>query len=345
MSMKQNNDKAEKKLGKLEPVSNSDQISEIKKVPKFKKMIVKTGSDPSLRIDKLPFDNQFLDKLTNGGLPIGKQTLIYGESHVGKTFLLQMIFKAAQARDKKAIFIDADKGFEPEWWQAVGVDIDKLIVAQPNTGEQAFDLVHELMQQDYDLIAIDSLDLLVPTVELENTMEDQTMGLQARMNATGLRKSKKYNTKTVFICTNHVRNGMGRFAQMSLPGGKAQEEMSSVMLWVARGGAIKESEVTAGGDDKKKVGFKMRVTIEKDKINGALYEKTEIPFMYAGGTIDVVGGVVELLVENELIEHKGPYFTLYNGDKMLGKLNVKKYLAEHPDVLEEYKKKLAQQEV
>ncbi len=311
-------------------VPSIDMTAKIKENKQFTKMLVTSGDDPRLKVEKLSFGIPTLDAKLHGGLPVGKMTLIYGDSHVGKTYIVQKLIEASQKKAKSIVFIDADKGFEPEWWKTTGVDIEHLTVAQPDYGEQAFNLVHHLMEIGIDLVIVDSLDLLVPTVEAEGMMEDSTIGLQARMNALGFRKAKRLNYKTVFICTNHIREGMGRFSQFRIPGGKAQEDFSSVMLWIAKGGKITEKDIMKGGDDKKKVGFNMRISIEKDKVSGALGESCTLPFIFAGGMIDTVSGLIELAIESKLIKGTPPYY-VYKDTKFFGKLALKSYLNEHPE--------------
>jgi len=289
----------------------------------------------------MPTDVPMLDDLLKGGFPVGKYSLVYGDSHVGKTFVLMKLIAAAQKRNKSIAFLDIDKGYEPAWWKVVGVDIDDLLVIQPSYGEQAFDLVESLAKANVDLVILDSLDLIVPTVEAEATM-DEISGypLQAKCVAMGLRKLKRVNKNTCFVCTNHIREGIGRFSQHHLgPGGKAQEDFASVMLWVSRGPVIKESETKQGGDDKKRVGFKMRGTLEKDKVGGRRYDFCEMPFIFEGGVIDTVSGLVELCLEVGIIEGTGAWYTVF-GERFQGKLNVKNFLLENEDKQKELREQL-----
>lgn len=318
-------------------------IKDIKKDKRFKSLKITTGTDPSLKIEKLYFDVPMLDELLIGGVPVGKQTLIYGDSHVGKTFVIQKLISSAQKQNKSLVYMDIDHTFVPDWWKVVGVDIDNIHVAQPIHGEQAFDLALVLVESGIDLLVIDSIDLLVPTAEAEAEMSNQFMGLQARLIAKGLRGIKRINTKTTFVIANHLREGFGggRFSQFRIPGGKAQEDFSSIMMWIARGARISENEIKKGGDDKKKVGFKMRVTLEKDKMEGKLYESCEIPFIFEGGIIDTISGLIELSIEEGLILKSGGWYT-FNCTKFIdqryqGVLTIKDLLQENPSIVEELK--------
>jgi len=310
-------------------------IRNLSKDKKFKHMTLSTGDDPSLIIKKLPFEIESLDNLLEGGLPIGKYTLIYGEFSVGKTFLIQKIIASAQQKSKSIVYIDVDKSFEPDWWKVVGVDVSNLIVAQPYYGEQVFDLAIKLIEDKFDMVVVDSLDLLVPTVEAETDVEDGTMNLslqRAKLISKGLRMVKRVNKETTFICTNHIAEGMGgRFSQFRIPGGKAQEDFSSLMMWVSRGAHIKEDEIKKGGDAKKRVGFNMRVTLEKDKIEGKRYESCLLPFIFDGGMIDNIAGMIEIALELGIIQkNRGTYEFL--DQKIFGKLNLKDFLVNNEEM-------------
>jgi len=317
-------------------------IKDLKSDKKFKDVMISKGSNPDLVIKKLPFEVPMLDNLLGGGLPIGKYTLIYGSYSVGKTFLIQKIISSTQKKCIRLAYIDVDKSYEPSWWSIVGVDIDNLIVAQPNTGEQVFDLALHLVESKFGLVIIDSLDLVVPTAEVEADFGNQTMNLslsRAKLISTGLRKIKAVNTDTTLVCANHISEGIGAFSQWKIPGGRAQEDFASVMMWISRGANIKESEVKKNGAEDKRVGFNIKVMLEKDKIMGRRYDSCQLPFIFEGGIIDDVSGLFEICLSLGIIKKSKSTYAFLD-QNIFGKLNVKEYLSNNPEVQEELKKQV-----
>lgn len=317
----------------------SEVIKNIKKRKEFKDLDITSGDDHHLRIEKIPFDIFLLDRLLCGGLPIGRINLMYGTFSVGKTFLCQKLIASAQKKGLSTVLIDIDRTFAPDWWEQVGVKLSDLPVARPTHGEQAFDLAVSLAEEGVDVIIMDGIDMLMPTSEAEAGMDESFIGSQARLVASGLRKLVRVNSKSLILLTNHVREGIGKFSQWRIPGGKAQEDFSSVMLWIARGSSIKEADIKKGGDDKKKAGFKMRVTLEKDKVDGNMYEHCELPFLFEGGVIDSVSALIELAIDAGIIKQAGPWYE-FMGQRIMGKLEVKKFLLDNEDVQSDIKKQV-----
>jgi len=300
----------------------------LKKINKnFDSMVLTTGGDHHLVVDKLPFEIPSLDSMLGGGLPIGRITLVYGDFSSGKTFLSLKAIAAAQAKGMSVILIDSDRSYEPKWAKLVGVDVSNLIVARPNYGEQALDLAEALISSGEDLVIMDTMDALLPISDAESDMEDNFIGLQSRMISRGLRKILRVNQKTIFFAISHVREGFGRFASKRIPGGKAQEEMASLMLLISKGAAIKDEE----NDPKKRVGFNMRVTIEKDKIHGNMYDSCELPFRFKDGAIDTMSGLFQLGLDVGVIKKSGGWYDFMD-KHVMGKLGVIELLRGNEDL-------------
>ena len=297
----------------------------------FKGMLLTTGDDHHLVYDKLPFGIDYLDSMLKGGIPCGRVTLVYGDFSSGKSFLALNAIRSAQGNNKSVVLIDTDRSYDLTWAKTVGVDIANLVVARPNHGEQAFDLAVSLVEDGIDLVIMDTMDALIAINEAEENMEEIFIGAQARMIAKGLRKIIRINQKTAFLAISHVREGFGRFASKRIPGGKAQEEMASLMLLVSKGAAIKE--------DDKRVGFNMRIMIEKDKIHGKLYESCELPFRFEGGGIDTMSGLFQLGMDAGAIVQHGPRYEIL-GHKLIGKLNVIELIRSNEDIQRELKDKI-----
>jgi protein RecA len=304
----------------------SDKVIQLLKDQKYKGAIIASGNDKKLRKERIPFGVDLLDDLTSGGISYGRMTLVYGAGSVGKTFLMQKLCASAQKLGKSILYVGVDKSFEPDWWVTVGVDITNLTVVIPNYGEQAWDMIHAAMAGGVDLVILDSADAIVPTSEAEANMEEASYGMeQAKCNTRGIRKAQRLNDNTAFVLLNHLREGIGRFASKSIPGGHAQEDFASMMLWVARGPKLE--------DDGKKTGFIMRVTVEKDKIGGNQYKSVEIPFIYEGGVLDTVGGLISVCLESNIIKQERAHYLFLDQD-LYGKPALKEYLEANPSAQE-----------
>jgi protein RecA len=312
---------------------SADKVIEMLKAQKYKGATIALGDDKKLKKERIPFGIDLLDDLTSGGISYGRMTLVYGAGSVGKTFLMQKLIANAQKLGKSIIYVGIDKSFEPDWWVTVGVDISDLTVVIPNYGEQAWDMIHAAMAGGVDLVILDSADAVVPTAEADASMEESSYGMeQAKCNTRGIRKAQRLNNNTAFIILNHLREGIGKWASKSIPGGHAQEDFASLMLWVARGPKIEE----AG----KKAGFTMRVTVEKDKIGGKQYKSVEMPFIYEGGVLDSVGGLISLCLEASIIKQERGAHYLFLDQDIYGKPGLKEYIEKNPEVQEHLKKLL-----
>jgi recombination protein RecA len=303
---------------------NAEDVIKIINAKKPKGAIIELGDSKKLRKERLPFGIDALDAITTGGLSYGRHALIYGEGSVGKTFIMYKLIANAQKLGKHILYICIDKTYEQDWAATVGVDISDLAVLIPKYGEQAWEMAHAALEGDVDLVILDSIDALVPVMVAERSMDEMSFGAeQAKLNATGFRKAQMLNNNSVLVCLNHVREGMGKWASKSLPGGVVQEDFSSMMIYVQRGAALK--------DDTKKIGFTMRLTVEKDKVGGHQYDSCELPFIYEGGIIDTVGGLMTLCIENGIIPGVKGHYQLFE-ESIFGKEKLRDYLTNNPEV-------------
>lgn len=313
-----------------------DRIDEILKDLKksAKRGIVSTGDDPHLHIDKLQFNIPLLDNILGGGLPYGRMIEFIGDFGAGKTYLSQKAIAEVQKKGEIAAYIDVEKCFDPKWFEISGVNLKKLIVVRPGTGEEALSLTVDLVESGVGIVVLDSVAALIPTAELEGEIEDSFMAGQARLFNKGLRKITQVNSKTIFLAINQVREGIGGpYVKESLPAGRGQQFFASIILKVMKGRLIED-----GSDKKKIIGFKMRCRTDKNKLTQP-FQECELPFIFEGGVIDVLAGLVELAIDCGIIKKRGPWYDLMD-QHILGKLGVAEYLRNNEDVQEEIRKQI-----
>jgi len=264
-----------------------------------------------------------------GGVPKGRIVEIYGPESGGKTTLALHIIAEAQKAGGFAAFIDAEHALDPQYAQKLGVDIDELLISQPDMGEQALEITETLVRSGaLDLIVIDSVAALVPRAELEGDMGDSHMGLQARLMSQALRKLtgtvSRSNTCVIFI--NQIREKIGvMFGNPeTTPGGRALKFYTSIRMDIRRITSIKE------GTDI--IGNRTRVKVVKNKV-AAPFKMTEFDIMYGKG-ISYVGDILDLAVKGDIIQKTGSWFSY--GDIRIGqgRENAKSYLEENPKELE-----------
>ena len=265
-----------------------------------------------------------------GGIPRGRIIEIFGQESSGKTTLAFHIVAEAQKAGGTAAFIDAEHAVDPDYAKNLGVDIDSLLVSQPDTGEEALEIMDALIRSGaVDVVALDSVAALVPKAEIEGDMGDTHVGLQARLMSQALRKLagsvSRSNTSAIFI--NQIREKIGvMFGNPeTTPGGRALKFWSSVRLEVRRIDTIK-----SGSDA---IGTRVKVKVVKNKV-AAPFKVAEFDVMFSKG-ISKSGSVLDLGVERGMINKTGTWFTY--GDLRLGqgRENAKQYLEEHPDLLSE----------
>ncbi|CAB4615548.1 unannotated protein [freshwater metagenome] len=268
-------------------------------------------------------------------MPRGRIVEIYGPESSGKTTVTLHAIANAQKNGGVAAFIDAEHALDPEYAKALGVDIDALLVSQPDTGEQALEIADMLIRSGaIDLIVIDSVAALVPRAEIEGEMGDSHVGLQARLMSQALRKltGALSTTNTTMIFINQLREKIGVFfgSPETTAGGKALKFYASVRLDIRRIETLKD------GQDA--VGNRTRVKVVKNKM-AAPFKQAEFDILYGAG-ISREGSLIDFGVEHEIVKKSGAWYT-YEGDQLgQGKENSRNYLLNNPQVAEEIEKKI-----
>jgi recombination protein RecA len=293
--------------------------------------IMRLGEAHSMVVDAIPTGALSLDlALGVGGIPRGRITEIYGPESSGKTTLCQHIVAEAQKLGGTAAYIDMEHALDPGYAAKCGVDIDNLLVSQPDTGEQALEITETLVRSGaVDLVVVDSVAALVPRSELEGDMGDATMGVQARLMSQALRKlSGAINqTKTSVLFTNQLRQKIGvMFGNPeTTTGGQALKFYASVRLDVRRIQAIKMGEEV--------IGNRTRVRVVKNKV-AAPFRTAEFDIMFNEG-ISKVGDMLDLATKLEIITKRGAFFSY--GDIRIGqgRENSKEFLRQNPDLANE----------
>ena len=280
-------------------------------------------STPSISTGSISIDYA----LGIGGVPRGRVIEIYGPEASGKTTLALQVIAQAQAKNGNAAFVDAEHALDPTYAKRLGVDLDNLLVSQPDHGEQALEIVEVLVRSGgVDVIVVDSVAALVPRTEIEGDMGDAQVGLQARLMSQALRKLTgvvaKSKTSLVFI--NQLREKIGvMFGNPeTTTGGRALKFYSSVRIDIRRIGAIKDADRVVGG--------RTRVKIVKNKL-APPFREAEFDIMYGEG-ISREGDLLDLAVDKDIIEKSGTWFS-YSGERLgQGRENVKRLLKEKPEL-------------
>ena len=298
--------------------------------------IMKLGEHADVDVDAISTGSLAIDyALGCGGLPRGRIIEIYGPESSGKTTLALQCIAECQKNGGKAAFIDAEHAIDPRYAKALGVDVDELILSQPDSGEQALEITEVLIKSGaIDLIVVDSVAALVPQAELDGEMGDSNIGLHARLMSKAMRKlagaMNSNNCTTIFI--NQLREKVGiMFGNPEVTtGGRALKFYSSVRLDVRRIEALKQ-----GGEV---IGNRTRVKIVKNKI-APPFKEAEFDIMFGEG-ISKVGDIVDLAADIDIINKSGAWYS-YEGNKIgQGRENTKVYLKENPDICAEIEKKV-----
>lgn len=298
--------------------------------------IMTLGSTQQLDIEAVSTGSIGLDlALGIGGLPMGRIVEIYGPESSGKTTLTLSVIAEAQKAGKTCAFIDAEHALDPVYARKLGVDTDKLLISQPDHGEQALEICDALVRSGaVDVIIVDSVAALTPKAEIEGDMGDSHMGLQARLMSQALRKLtgnvKTTNCLVVFINQIRMKIGVMFGNPETTTGGNALKFYASVRLDIRRSGVVKDGEEILGSETK--------VKIVKNKV-APPFRTAQFDIMYGEG-ISKVGEILGLAVEHDLIKKSGAWFS-YNGEKIgQGKNNALKWLKENPEQTENIEKAL-----
>lgn len=315
-----------------------DAISQIEK--KFGKgSVMRLGDRTAVDVDVIPSGSLTLDKaLGIGGYPKGRIIEIYGPESSGKTTLTLHAIAQAQKQGGKAAFIDAEHAIDPVYANNLGVDIDELILSQPDSGEQALEIAEMLVRSGViDLIVIDSVAALVPQVELDGEMGDAAVGLQARLMSKALRKlsgvMNKTNCTVIFINQLREKIGVMYGNPETTTGGRALKFYSSVRVEIRRSEQIKQNGEI--------IGNKANIKVVKNKV-APPFKTTQVDIIYGKG-ISRDGEILDLAVEGDIVEKSGAWYA-YNGEKIgQGRENAKNFLIEHPAIFEEVEEKVKAQ--
>ncbi|MFQ3175773.1 MAG: recombination protein RecA [Psychromonas sp.] len=299
--------------------------------------IMRLGDDAaSMEIDSVSTGSLSLDvALGIGGLPYGRCVEVYGPESSGKTTLTLQVIAEAQKQGKTCAFIDAEHALDPTYAKKLGVDVDNLLISQPDTGEQALEICDMLVRSGaVGVVVVDSVAALTPKAEIEGDMGDSHMGLQARLMSQALRKLtgniKQTNTMVIFINQIRMKIGVMFGNPETTTGGNALKFYASVRLDIRRIGAIKNGEEIIGNET--------RVKVVKNKV-APPFKQAEFQILYGKG-INHFGELVDLGVKQEFVEKAGSWYS-YNGAKIgQGKSNASQYLKDNPASAEELEAKI-----
>lgn len=310
-------------------------ISTIEK--KFGKgSVMKLSENVAMEVESIPTGSLTLDMaLGIGGVPRGRIVEIYGAESAGKTMIAQSIAASAQRAGGTAAFIDVEHALDPEYARKLGVDVDSLLVSQPDTGEQALEIAEALIRSGgIDVLIIDSVAALVPSAEIEGEMGDTHVGLLARLMSQGLRKLTSAVSKSNCVCIfiNQLREKVGvMYGNPEVTtGGRALKFYSSVRLDVRKGEILKD-----GSDI---IGHKVKIKVVKNKV-APPFKSAEFDLIYNKG-IDNLGEIIDIGIVNGILSRAGAYY-YYNDIKLgQGKEKAKEYLNNNSEILDEIKNKI-----
>jgi len=298
--------------------------------------IMKLGDKPAVNVEAIPTGSLALDiALGIGGVPRGRIIEVYGPESSGKTTLAQHIVAECQKKGGIAAYVDAEHALDPEYARNLGVDIDNLLISQPDTGEQALDITEELVRSGaVDVVVVDSVAALVPKAEIDGSMEDQQMGLQARLMSKALRKLTgvigKTNTTVIFINQLRMKIGVMYGNPETTTGGNALKYYASVRMEIRRTEGLK--------GDGEEIGNHVRVKVLKNKV-APPFRTAEFDIIFGKG-ICKIGNILDVGVNFGIVDKAGAWFS-YNNEKLgQGRDKAKEFLSENPDILKEIEDKI-----
>ena len=340
MASKEKSEKTEKKVGSIS--ANSEKLKALDvalgQIEKQfgKGSVMKLGENAALNIESIPTGALSLDiALGIGGVPRGRIVEIYGPESSGKTTVALHMIAEAQKAGGIAAFIDAEHALDPVYAKKLGVNLDELLVSQPDNGEQALEITEELVRSGaIDIVVVDSVAALVPKAEIDGDMGDTHVALQARLMSQALRKLagvlNKSNTVAIFI--NQLREKVGiMFGNPEVtPGGRALKFYASVRMEIRRSEQLKA--------DGEIIGNRVKVKVVKNKV-APPFREAEFDIMYGEG-ISKVGNILDIAVNMNLVEKAGAWFS-YNGERIAqGRDNAKKFLENNPEICDEIENKI-----
>ena len=301
--------------------------------------IMKLGETQKIAVETIPTGSLSLDIALGGGIPRGRVIEIFGPESSGKTTLTLHILAEAQKRGGQVAFIDAEHALDPEYARKIGVDIDNILVSQPDSGEQALEITESLVRTNaIDVIVVDSVAALTPRAEIDGEMGDAHMGLQARLMSQALRKltSTIGKTRTTVIFINQLRMKIGvMFGNPeTTPGGNALKFYTSVRMDIRNIGKIEEGT----GDAKEVMGNRVRVKVVKNKI-APPFKIAEFDIMYNTG-ISFVGDIIDLATKYEITRKSGAFYTYKDLKLGQGRENVKSFLKANDKVTKAMEKEI-----
>lgn len=291
----------------------------VKEINKKHKINMGFGDEPEKRLRRISTGEPLLDGVLGGGIPRRGVTLIIGNESTGKTYLCQRIAASAQREGLTVALIDAEYSYDPDWFAKSGVDISKLLHLEPESAESALDTVIELCKAEVDIVIIDSVAALLPEVEDEKNMDEQQVGLQARLVNKFLRKVTRHNKCTAIIMVNQLRQGIGPYAGVTAPGGRGQHFWSKIRIELKRTDWIWAEGQTSKTKGAIPIGFYIGVKATKNKTSPPQLA-CDIPFYFSGDT-DTLLQMVQIAQTYGIITQGGPYYT-YKDQKWLGRPNL-----------------------
>ena len=297
--------------------------------------IMKLGESTHTKVETFPTGSISLDLALGGGIPKGRVIEIYGPESSGKTTLTLHAIAEVQKAGGTAAFIDAEHALDPTYAKRIGVDVENLLLSQPDNGEQALEITETLVRSNaVDLIVVDSVAALVPRAEIEGDMGDSLPGLQARLMSQALRKLtgviSRSHTTVIFINQIRMKIGVMFGNPETTTGGNALKFYSSVRCDIRRIGQIKQGENV--------VGNRTRVKVVKNKI-APPFREAEFDIMYNEG-ISRAGDILDLATARNIVEKSGAWFAYNDGKIGQGREAAKSYLQENPKIMEEIAKKV-----